>query len=63
MLLAEMPELGRMTATEAAAMAGLAPMARDSDAMRGKRVISGGEDLSATACFRQDWQLPAITQF
>ncbi|GAC88974.1 transposase [Gluconobacter thailandicus F149-1 = NBRC 100600] len=43
MLLAEMPELGRMTATEAAAMTGLAPMAHDdSSAMRGKRVISGG---------------------
>ncbi|WP_215762444.1 IS110 family transposase [Acetobacter sp. P1H12_c] len=42
MLLAEMPELGRMTATEAAAMAGLAPMAHDSGAMHGKRVISGG---------------------
>ncbi|OAJ66125.1 IS110 family transposase [Gluconobacter cerinus] len=42
MLLAEMPELGRMTATEAAAMTGLAPMAHDSGAMRGKRVISGG---------------------
>ncbi|MDI6653896.1 transposase [Gluconobacter japonicus] len=40
MLLAEMPELGRMTATEAAAMSGLAPMAHDSGAMRGKRVIS-----------------------
>ncbi|WP_283092356.1 transposase [Gluconobacter sphaericus] len=42
MLLAEMPELGRMTATEAAAMTGLAPMAHDSGAMCGKRVISGG---------------------
>ncbi|WP_287674796.1 transposase [Acetobacter sp.] len=42
MLLAEMPELGRMTATEAAAMVGLAPMAHDSGAMHGKRVISGG---------------------
>jgi len=42
MLLAEMPELGRMTATEAAAMTGLAPMSHDSGAMRGKRVISGG---------------------
>ncbi|WP_249196208.1 transposase [Gluconobacter kondonii] len=41
MLLAEMPELGRMTATEAAAMTGLAPMAHDSGAMCGKRVISG----------------------
>lgn len=42
MLLAEMLELGRMTATEAAAMAGLALMAHDSGAMRGKRVIPGG---------------------
>ncbi|WP_280527900.1 transposase [Acetobacter thailandicus] len=31
-----------MTATEAAAMTGLTPMAHDSGAMRGKRVISGG---------------------
>lgn len=42
MLLAEMPELGRMTALEAAAMTGLAPMSHDSGTMRGKRVISGG---------------------
>nr|WP_080578958.1 transposase [Gluconobacter thailandicus] len=42
MLLAEMSELGRMTATEAAAMTRLAPMSHDSGAMRGKRVISGG---------------------
>ncbi|WP_228125614.1 transposase [Gluconobacter cadivus] len=42
MVLAEMPELGRMTATEAAAMTGLAPMAHDSGAMRGKRVIPRG---------------------
>ena len=41
MLLAEMPKLGPMTATEAAAMTGLAPMAHDSGAMCGKRVISG----------------------
>lgn len=38
MLIAEMPELGRMTAGEAAAMTGLAPVPRDS----GKRVIAGG---------------------
>ncbi|MCP1237958.1 IS110 family transposase [Gluconobacter kondonii] len=41
-VIAEMPELGHMTATEAAAMTGLAPMSHDSGAMRGKRVISGG---------------------
>lgn len=42
MLLAEMPEPGRMTATEADAMIRLTPMSLDSGVMRGKRVISGG---------------------
>lgn len=42
MLIAEMPELGRMTAGEAAAMAGLAPVPHDSGVMRGRRAISGG---------------------
>lgn len=42
MLIAEMPELGRMTAGEAAAMAGLAPVPHDSGAMRGRRAIAGG---------------------
>ncbi|MBB4021214.1 MULTISPECIES: IS110 family RNA-guided transposase [Actibacterium] len=42
MLIAEMPELGRMTAGEAAAMTGLAPVPHDSGTMRGKRTIAGG---------------------
>ena len=42
MLIAEMPELGRMTYGEAAAMTGLAPIPHDSDVMRGKRAIAGG---------------------
>lgn len=42
MLLAEMPELGRMTAGQAASMTGLAPVPRDSGAMRGRRRIAGG---------------------
>lgn len=42
MLLAEMPELGRMTAGEAASMTGLAPVPHDSGAMRGRRMIVGG---------------------
>ena len=42
MLVAEMPELGRMTAGEAAAMAGLAPVPHDSGAMRGRWAIAGG---------------------
>ncbi|MET3794744.1 IS110 family transposase [Aquamicrobium terrae] len=42
MLIAEMPELGRMTSGEAAAMTGLAPVPHDSGTMRGKRAIAGG---------------------
>ncbi|HWT60982.1 MAG TPA: transposase [Ochrobactrum sp.] len=42
MLIAEMPELGKMTSGEAAAMAGLAPVSYDSGTMRGKRMIAGG---------------------
>ena len=42
MLIAEMPELGRMTAAEAAAMTGLAPVPHDSGTMRGRRTIAGG---------------------
>jgi len=42
MLIAEMPELGRMTSGEAAAMTGLALLPHDSGAMRGKRAIAGG---------------------
>ena len=42
MLIAEMPELGRMTAGEAASMAGLAPVPHDSGAMRDRRAIAEG---------------------
>ncbi|TYB83653.1 IS110 family transposase [Oceaniovalibus sp. ACAM 378] len=42
MLIAEMPELGRMTSGEAAARTGLAPVPHDSGAMRGRRAIAGG---------------------
>ena len=41
-LLAEMPELGRLASGQTAALAGLAPHARDSGRWRGKRFISGG---------------------
>lgn len=42
MLIAEMPELGKMTSGEAAAMTGLAPVPYDSGTMRSKRMIAGG---------------------
>jgi len=41
-LLTELDELGRANCREIAALAGLAPMNRDSGAMRGTRVIRGG---------------------
>lgn len=42
MLIAEMPELGTITGEQAAALAGLAPVAQDSGTLRGKRTIAGG---------------------
>ncbi|MFO0826360.1 MAG: IS110 family transposase [Gemmataceae bacterium] len=41
-LLAEMPELGTLSREEAAALAGVAPMNRDSGAWNGRRTIRGG---------------------
>ena len=41
-LLAEMPELGTLTPRQVAALAGVAPMARDSGVRSGKRRIGGG---------------------
>jgi transposase len=41
-LLAELPELGRLTRKEIARLVGLAPLARDSGKQRGKRFIRGG---------------------
>jgi len=41
-LLAEMPELGRLNRREAAALAGVAPCANDSGKHEGKRYIRGG---------------------
>jgi transposase len=42
MMLAFLPELGTATAAEIAALAGLAPVNRDSGTLRGKRRIGGG---------------------
>lgn len=42
MLLAHMPELGRISAKQAASLAGLAPVANDSGKRRGRRSIRGG---------------------
>jgi transposase len=41
-LLAELPELGRLSHKELAALVGVAPLNRDSGTLRGKRLVSGG---------------------
>jgi transposase len=40
--IADLPELGRLDRRRIAALAGLAPVARDSGAFRGRRMIAGG---------------------
>lgn len=52
MLIAEMPELGQITGEQAAALAGLAPIAHDSGAMRSKRAIGGGRRLLRHVMFQ-----------
>lgn len=41
-LVAELPELGSVSAEQIAALAGLAPYSRDSGTLKGKRCVSGG---------------------
>ena len=41
-LLAELPELGKLTRRKIAALVGVAPFARDSGSLRGRRMIAGG---------------------
>ena len=52
MLIAEMPELGQITGEQAAALTGLAPIAHDSGAMRGRRAIGGGRRLLRHVMFQ-----------
>lgn len=50
-LLASMPELGTLSRQQAAALAGLAPMNRDSGSFRGQRRIKGGRVLARNALY------------
>ncbi|SFM64692.1 transposase [Shimia aestuarii] len=52
MLIAEMPELGQISGEQAAALTGLAPIAHDSGAMRGRRAIGGGRRLLRHVLFQ-----------
>ena len=58
-LLAEMPELGSLDRRKVAALAGLAPVARDSGLREHRRVIKGGRGqvrralyMAAVACLK-----------
>lgn len=48
-LLGELPELGRLSHKQIAALAGVAPLARDSGTLRGKRMVWGGRAPVRTA--------------
>ena len=54
-LIAELPELGRLTHKEIAALAGVAPFPRDSGRMRGKRTVWGGRSSVRTALYMSVW--------
>jgi len=55
-LIAEMPELGLLTDSQIAALAGLAPYNRDSGKWKGKRFIQGGRSR-----VRRALHMPALT--
>jgi transposase len=50
-LLGELPELGLLTHKQIAALVGVAPLARDSGQLRGKRMVYGGRAPVRTALF------------
>lgn len=50
-LLAELPELGSLDRRQIASLVGLAPVARDSGLMRGRRVIQGGRKEVRSALY------------
>jgi transposase len=51
-LLAELPELGRLTRGQVAALAGLAPIAAESGAWKGRRRFAGGRAPVRTALYQ-----------
>ena len=50
-LIAELPELGRLSRRQIASLVGVAPLNRDSGKMRGKRVIKGGRGQVRSALY------------
>jgi transposase len=54
-LIAELPELGRLSHKQIASLVGVAPLARDSGIMRGKRMIWGGRAPVRSALYMSTW--------
>ncbi len=54
-LIAELPELGRLSNKEIASLVGVAPLARDSGLFRGKRMIWGGRASVRSALYMSIW--------
>ena len=54
-LIAELPELGRLSHKEIASLVGVAPRARDSGQFRGKRMLWGGRASVRTALYMSVW--------
>jgi transposase len=54
-LIAELPELGRLSHKEIAKLVGVAPFPRDSGVMRGKRMIWGGRAPVRSALYLSVW--------
>jgi transposase len=50
-LVAELPELGQLDRKRIAALVGLAPLARDSGTLRGKRLVWGGRGRVCAALY------------
>jgi transposase len=50
-LIAELPELGRLSRRKIAALVGVAPMNRDSGTLRGRRTIAGGRSTVRAALY------------
>ena len=54
-LIAELPELGRLSNKQIAALVGVAPLARDSGVLRGKRMVWGGRAPVRSALYLSIW--------
>ena len=54
-LIAELPELGRLSHKEIAALVGVAPFPRDSGLMRGRRAVWGGRASVRNALYMSIW--------